>query len=316
MGAPPAGGPEVVCLGAATVDRTYAVSNLPERDGGAYADDVAEFPGGVGANVAHALAHFGRDAGLIARLGEDDLGDRVAADLAGGPVDDERVRRGPGTSTHCVVLRGPSGDRMIVTAGDSTVRLRLDEDDLGYCRGADAVFLTAYVPDAVTRAVVDAAADPDFPPVAFDLSGPVPELRDRGTEPETIEAVCEIAALFVANEVAAESFLGVPAADAADELRRLGVTRAAVTAGEVGATLVDGDVTRDVPAFDVDVVDATGAGDAFNAALVDRWLLAGEDPAVAGRFAAATAALNCTGSGARGGLPTTDAVRSFLAARR
>jgi ribokinase/sulfofructose kinase len=66
-----------------------------------------------------------------------------------------------------------------------------------------------------------------------------------------------------------------------------------------------------VPAFDVDVVDATGAGDAFVAGLVDAWLLAGEPAAEAGRHAAAVAALNCTATGARGGLPDRAAVEQF-----
>lgn len=313
--------PEVVCLGAATVDRTYRVSNLPCPDGGAFAGEVTESPGGVGANVATGLARLGRDAGLVARLGEDDVGDTVADALAAGPVDDARVRRRPGTSTHCIVLRDPAGERMIVTAGDSTKRLRLTDADRDYLRRADAVFATAYVPDAVTRALldlVDAAADP--PAVAFDLSGPVEELVDRGTDPDTLARVVAAADCVVANEVAAASYLGRPvdpdgANAAVEALQARGATRGAITFGAAGATLFDPDSTTAVPAFDVDVADTTGAGDAFNAGLVDRWLLGDDSPAEAGRFAAAVAALNCRAEGARGGMPTAAEVESFLAAR-
>lgn len=308
--------PDVVCVGAATVDRSYAVTNLPEPDGGAYAHAVSSAPGGVGANVAHGLARLGRDTGLVARLGEDDVADRVEAGLSDGPVETNRVRRGPGTSTHCLVLRDPDGERMILTAGDSTVRLRLDDADLAYLRSADAVFLTAYVPDAVTRSVVDAAErDPEFPTVAFDLSGPVEELADRGTAPETIDRIREVADLFVANAVAAESYLGVPADEAAAALRARGVARGAVTHGADGATLFDADGTYAIEAFDVEVADATGAGDAFNAGLVDQWLLGGDDSVDAGHFAAAAAAINCRAEGARGGQPDAATVEKFLAER-
>ena len=94
-------------------------------------------------------------------------------------------------------------------------------------------------------------------------------------------------------------------------LRARGVTRAALTRGDEGALLVDGDETVTVPSYDVEVVDATGAGDAFVAGLVDAWLLDARDPAEAGHHAAAVAALNCTAEGARGGLPGRTAVDRF-----
>jgi ribokinase/sulfofructose kinase len=71
-----------------------------------------------------------------------------------------------------------------------------------------------------------------------------------------------------------------------------------------------------VPAFDVDVVDETGAGDAYVAGLIDAWLLGDRDPTAAGRFAAATAALACTAVGARGDQPTAERVEAFLDRRR
>ncbi|KPN31019.1 putative sugar kinase [Halolamina pelagica] len=217
--------PDFVAVGAATVDRFYGVTNLPAPDGGAFAREVSERFGGVGANVATGVARLGRDSALLARLGDDDLGDRVLADLDAGPVSTALLRRGPGTTTHCVILRAPDGERMIVTAGDSTVRLRLDDADRDAIRAADAVFVTAYTPDPVTSEIVEIAAEPNGPALAFDLSGPIEELRDRGTEPATIDRVVEIADLFVTAELAAESYLDCPGHEAADVLRERGCSR-------------------------------------------------------------------------------------------
>ncbi|QKY19008.1 carbohydrate kinase family protein [Halolamina sp. CBA1230] len=307
--------PDVVAVGAATVDRFHDVTNLPTPDGGAFAREVTERFGGVGANVATGLARLGRDTALLGRLGNDDVGDRVLADLEAGPVSTALIRRGPGTTTHCVILRGPEGERMIVTAGDSTVRLRLDDTDRTVLRAADVVFVTAYAPDPVTREIVDIAAEPDGPALAFDLSGAIEELRGRGTERPTIDRVVEVAELFVTAEVAAESYLDCPADEAVDALRDRGCSRGAVTFGTEGATLFDGDDRTQVPAFDVDPTDTTGAGDAFTAALAERWLLGDAEAEQAGRFAAAASALNCRAEGARGGLADQEAVRAFLAAR-
>ncbi|WP_435064936.1 carbohydrate kinase family protein [Halobaculum sp. EA56] len=309
--------PEVVAVGAATVDRTYRVSNLPEADGGAYADRVEESFGGVGANVAVAAARLGRSAGLVARLGEDDVGARVAADLADRTVETARVRRAAGTSTHCVILRDGDGKRSIVTAGDSARRLRLDAADRAYLAGTDAAFLTAYNPEPVHRAALDLAAggDPGAPPVVFDLSGPLAELEGRGATEATVDRWVRAADLFVVGEVAAEAYLGCTGREAAEELRARGADRVAATRGEAGAFLADDDGVHEVPAFDVDVVDETGAGDAFVAGLIDRWILAGEEPRDAGRVAAAAAALNVTAAGARGGLPHRAEVEAFLTER-
>jgi ribokinase/sulfofructose kinase len=309
------GGLELVSVGAATVDRTYEVTNLPELDGGAFAHAVSDSFGGVGANVATGAARLGRRTGLLARLGEDEFADRIEADLENGPVDTSLVRRRPGTSTHCIIPRGPTGDRMIITAGDSAKQLRLDEDDRATLRAADAVFATAYVPDPVTAELIELAEKRDGPAFVFDLSGPVEELKDRGTEPETITRALGAADLFVVGEVAAESYLDVPATEAVDALRERGCRRGAVTFGEAGSTLFDGEETTEVDAFEVEAVDTTGAGDAFVAALIDRWLLGDDDAATAGEFAAAAAALNCTAEGARGGVATSDRVQSFVDTR-
>lgn len=304
-------GPRVVSVGAAAVDRTYEVTNLPEPDGGAFAHAVTESFGGVGANVATGLAKLGRETALLARVGEDEMGDRVLADLAAGPVDDRLVRREPGVTTHCIIPRDPAGDRMILTAGDSTARLRIRDVDRPVLEAADAVFATGYAPDPATSGLLDVAAD-GGPRFAFDLSGSPEELRGRGTTTETVDRAMRAADLFVVGEVAASAYLDCAAEDAAAALRDRGCPRGAVTFGEGGATLFDGDEATRVPAFDVDVADTTGAGDAFVAALVDRWLLGDDDAAKAGRFAAAAAAMNCRVEGARGGLATRAAVRQFL----
>ncbi|MFC7070285.1 carbohydrate kinase family protein [Halobaculum lipolyticum] len=311
----PAASPAVVTVGAATVDRTYHVSNIPGADGGAYAGTVAESFGGVGANVALAAARLGRSAGLVARLGDDDVGARVATDLDGSPVDDARVRREPGTSTHCVILRDDTGKRSIVTAGDSASRLRLDDADRRYLSGAEAVFLTAYNPDPVHRAALELAADTDAPPTVFDLSGRLAELAGRGASEATVDRWVETADLFVVGDVAAESYLGCTGREAAAELRARGADRVAATSGPDGAVLADHTGLHELSAVAVDAVDETGAGDAYVAALIDRWMLSDASAREAGRFAAAAAAFNVASEGARGALATRADVESLLADR-
>ncbi|WP_049911363.1 carbohydrate kinase family protein [Halorubrum lipolyticum] len=333
------GPPPVLAVGAAAIDEWYAVSNLPEPDGGAFASEVTSAFGGVGANVSVALDRLGRDVGLVSRVGDDEYGERAREYLADTGVDASRVSVGDDPSTRSVILSDPAGERAIVTAGESFRRLQLDEADREALAATETVFVTGYAPDAVSRTVLDvveSAADP--PALAFDLSGSVEELVGRGTEPETIHRYLHTADLFVADDVAAAAYFGgaeaarehVAAAQRAREgdgrspSTRDGWPRAVLTHGADGMTVVAAGAVTEFDAFDVDVVDATGAGDSFVAGLIDRWIAGdgGDGPrrervgvADGVRFAAAVAAINCTSRFAQTGLPARGEVEAFLAER-
>lgn len=301
---------DVVVVGSAVRDEYYTLSNLPEPDGGAFVRGYEEAVGGVGANVAVALARLGRDVGLVARLGEADA-PTIEAHLEGEGVDTERLRRGDEEPTYSMVLRDGDGERMVVTGGDTTRSMRLEGADLEYCRRADVVFTYGYIPDPVVQGLLDA----DTPPLVFDLPGPLAELAGRGTERLTVDRAVSESTLFIAGAVATRDYLGCGPATGIGRLRDRGIERAALTAGEDGAYLLSGDRTVSVPAFDVDAADTTGAGDAFTAGLIDAWLLDDREPATAGRFAAAVAALNCREHTAQRGLPTRADVEAFLERR-
>jgi ribokinase/sulfofructose kinase len=369
------GSPAILSIGAAAIDEWYAVSNLPEPDGGAFASEVTSAFGGVGANVAVALDRLGRRAGLVSRVGDDEYGRRAREYLAETGVDATRVAVGDDPHTRSLIFSDPDGERAIVTAGESFRGLRLDDAALAAIADADAVFLTAYTPDRVSRRVLDRietlrgddeTVDP--PALVFDLSGSVEELVDRGTEPETVHRFVHAADLFVADGVATPAFFGSPSAaieriaaaqtgaserGSGPELRPRGGPqgdstwpRAVLTHGADGMTAVAGGEVSRFDAFDVETVDATGAGDAFTAGLIDRWIAGaspeapeegdcvafgggdvalgddvgiaagnGDDVAAGVRFAGAVAAINCTARFTQPGLPTRSEVASFLAGR-
>lgn len=301
---------DVAVVGSAVRDEHYGLTNLPAPDGGAFVRDRETAVGGVGANVAVALARLGREVGLVARVGEQDAG-LIVPHLDDEGVDTRRLRQGREEPTYSMIFRNPAGERMVVTGGDATRNLRLENDDLAYCRQADVVFTCGYVPDPVVIRLLDA----ELPPLVFDLPGPLAELEDRGTEPSTVDRTVAAADLFIAGRVATRDYLDREPGAAVVALRDRPVERAALTAGADGAFLLDGQRSASVAAFDIDTVDTSGAGDAFTAGLIDAWLLDGRDPAGAGRFAAAVAGLNCRATTTQRGLPTRAAVTAFLAER-
>ncbi|ODR83123.1 carbohydrate kinase [Haladaptatus sp. W1] len=302
---------DAVTVGSALVDHVYSLSNLPEPDGGAFVRDESRSAGGVAANVATALTRLGRETGVVARVGDDEDGSFVETDLENRGIDATRVRRGDEDSSHCLILRDPDGERMIIAGGDSVPALRLTAADIEYLRGARVVFTTAYAPDEAVSRLVAARRNDALPPLAFDLAGPLSELDGRGTTRETLDEALSVFDLLVTSEVPVRSYLGVGPHEAVEEFRARGVERGAVTRGRDGALLFDDSGVTEIPAFDVPVADTTGAGDAHTAGLIHRWLLGERSAEEAGEFAAAVAALNCGAEGARGGFPTEREVATF-----
>ncbi|POG54230.1 carbohydrate kinase family protein [Haloferax marisrubri] len=302
---------DVVTVGSAVIDHIYSLSNLPKPDGGAFAREHATDVGGVAANVASGLAEFGNKAGIITRVGADDVAE-IEADLQARGIDCSRMQAGPEESSYTLILRDPDGERMIVAGGQSVPNLRLDARDIEYAGDASVVFTSAYAPDEVVSKLVTARERREISTLVFDLAGPLSELEGRGTTPETIDRLLSVVDLFVAGEVAAHSYFGGGADEAIATLTQRNVSRAAITQGSDGARLLEGDTVTDVPAFEVDVNDTTGAGDTFTAGLIHTWLLNDYSARNAGRFAAAAAALNCAEPGARGNLPSESDVRKFI----
>ena len=295
----------ICAVGSAVLDRVFSLSNLPEPDGGAFIRDRERRGGGGAANVACALAALDHDTAVISRVGDDRAAEEIVGSLREWGVDTNGIRRADGESSYTLVLRGPEGGRMIIAGGDSVPELRLRAPARERLRAADAVFTSAYAPDRVVRELLERRRSGSIECLVFDLSGPLPELDGRGTTPETIDGLAAAADLFITNEVAARSYLNAAPERATRLLREAGARRVAVTVGAAGAYLAAaGTDPIHVPAPDCEVVDTTGAGDQFTAALIHAWVLGDASARVAGRIAAHAAATNCTTAGPRGRLAT------------
>jgi sugar/nucleoside kinase (ribokinase family) len=117
--------------------------------------------------------------------------------------------------------------------------------------------------------------------------------------------------LFFPNEVELEALTG--STDPAEGLRRLANGRTCVAAklGKNGAMTLDGEKAVHVPAYPVETVDTTGAGDSFNAGFLHRWL-AGAPLAECLRLGAACGALSTLGLGGTAAQPTLEEAEALV----
>ena len=222
-----------------------------------YVDREIMFPGGNAVNVAAVARRLGAETGYLGCLGNDVFGRLLHDSLAAEKVDLTRCRRLDGENAH-VLVRHRDGDREFIksTAGVRG-RYELRDDDFAYIRGFDLVH-TSYCSD------IDALV-PDLAEVAKRLSY---DFSNRLTEERRTRVAPHVDIAFL-------SFAGHTEAECMDQLRgwaAAGPELTVMTRGADGAlALADGRIFRQEIA-PANVVDTLGAGDAFIAGFLTRYL--------------------------------------------
>lgn len=290
----------IVAIGELIVEimRTRVDSPLDQPD-----EFVGPFPSGAPAIFADQAARLGHDVTFIGATGADDFGACLNGRLAADGVDTQYVAQVDGLATGCAfVTYFSDGSRKFIFHIGNSAAGQLPEPTAEMLSGADWLHLcgsslsaSEAMRGACYRAcqlAVEAGAR-----VAFD-----PNLRPEllGGE-EALRRICapvlEAASLVLPSATEAELLTGADGARAGCEsLLTAGVQVVALKRGSQGCTIFSGDETVSVPAYTVEAVDPTGAGDCFDAGFV-AGLTEGLSLEQTGRLANACGAL---GAGAKG----------------
>lgn len=302
-------GPDIIGVGCCVLDELLLLDSYPAvgSEGGIRIREYSLQGGGPAATAMAAAARLGAATGLIARIGDDDRGRTMADGLREAGVDVSRLAVTPGArSTLSVVcVHRPTGQRSFLMHSDARTALRVEDVDADYLAGSKIVLLDSFGPPALAAAT---CAKQVGAKVVFDAGGGP---GDRAA----LEDFWPLIDVMIAAEGFGRGFTGRddPAA-AAEGVCRAGPAAAIVTAGADGAYVAAADGAFHQPAFDVEVVDTTGAGDVFHGAFAAGMLEGWELPRTVA-FASAAAAIICQSLGGRAGLPTRQQVLAFLAER-
>ncbi|GAB1816890.1 PfkB family carbohydrate kinase [Herbidospora sp. RD11066] len=268
-------------------------------------------------NVAVAAAAAGARTALVARLGDDEFGERLIRFAAGHGVDTRWLTAGPGPTGAYAVGADPSGERAFAYLRQGSAASRLSYEDLADSPAAVARVLvlsgiTAALSASCEKAV-RTASETATGQVVYDAN-----FRARLTAPEAAAATLRAVAphtSVVKLSAPADSLALVGSADpveTAHRLRELGAPSVAVTMGADGVLLADGDVLHEIPAVPARlVVDQTGAGDNFTGAMA-AWLARGASLPEAVRAGTAAASLSLAGRGGTGRVAAAAEIEDLL----
>lgn len=294
---------DVVGLGAACVDHVCRLPVFPRPDSATSKIRMhgqSRMCGGQTATALATCAKLGLRTKYLGAVGADEDGRRILAELSGRGIDVSDVAVLDVSSATATILIDDSGERLVLWHRDT--RLCVSPERLPAQAIATARVL--HVDDVDPVAATEAAR------IARRAGVPVTCDIDHLT-PRTEALLGLVSDPVFAEQVPLDLTGQAHEADALRAIWERYRVPAVVTLGERGAMGFDGDRLVSVPAFPIDPIDTTGAGDVFRAGfiygLVQGWPLERRM-----RFANATAAVSCTRLGAIGGVPSLDDVWALI----
>jgi sulfofructose kinase len=295
---------DVVGVGLNATDTLIPLARYPERGSKMEYRSESVLPGGQVASAMIACQHWGLRTRYVGKLGDDSAAALHHAAFACEGVETRIVTVPGGVSAQSLILVDNSddcGERTVLNRRDERMTLQPDEIRREWIVNARALLVDGHDTAAATLAATWAREA--GVPVIADLDELYP-----GVE----ELLAKIDYLIVSRDFPCRLMNESELEAALKGMRsRYGSRLAAATLGADGVLAWDGERLLHVPAYRVAAVDTTGAGDIFHAGfiygLLQEWPLEKQLD-----FACAAAAINCMGTGARGGIRTVAAVEELM----
>lgn len=293
---------DIISLGYSAVDYLGIVPHLPELDTKILMDHFTSQGGGPAATAAVTAARLGARTAFVGQVGDDDFAEFMLHELNSESVDTSHVvkREGASSQFSFIMVDKTSGKRTIVWTRSELPPLEpslLDKDFISSCK---VLHLDRHEINAGIQAAKWVREVGGI--VAMDAGGFTPEVFDILPYVDVL-----ITSFAFAREATGETDPFKCCHTLLNERRIAGVTR-----GEEGSWFVTSDGEEfHIPAFEVKVVDTTGAGDVFHGAFA-YGLSRGWDAKHCAVFASAAAALKCTKLGGRTGIPTLEEANELI----
>jgi ribokinase len=300
---------KIVVIGSSNVDLLMKMDHLPEKGETVTDAEFFQVYGGKGANQAVAAARAGGNVAFVNSVGEDAYTPQMVQNYKNDGIDTRYVFQEKDiASGHALIMIGGEGMNYLSVAPGANYKLtpqKIDEAMPVFDEAA-IIVMQYEIQEKTIKYVIDLANRKKIPVLwncaparAFDLSY-IPKIN--------ILVLNEVEAGFLA-EMTVET--EADAEKAAQKLVDRGVEKVIITLGSKGAFVVTKNEKVSVPAFKVEAVDTTAAGDTFCGAFAVA-LVEGKSLKEALQFASAAAAISVTRIGAHPSAPTRIEIDTFL----
>jgi len=299
----------IVVVGSLNMDLVVRTLRLPRVGETVLGTSFDTIPGGKGANQAVAAARLGGQVAMVGRVGQDAYGRALVDNLQQNAVDVSRIVTDDSVPTGVALIAvGAGGENQIIVYPGANGRVTPGDVDAAASRLTPGSVLVAQfeTPLATVTYALELARSRG----AITVLNPAPAVSEIGPW-------IRHADYLVPNETEAATLTGLTIAGDADvrraaqALRDIGARHVVITLGNRGAYWAGPDGEGHVPAFPVQAVDTTAAGDAFVGALAVA-LTEGLSLPDAVRFGCAAGAVAVTRFGAQPSLPTRSEVAALL----
>lgn len=300
---------KIVVIGSSNVDLIMKMDHLPEKGETVTNAEFFQVYGGKGANQAVAAARAGGNVAFVNCVGEDAYTPQMVVNYINDGIDTQYVFPENGISSgHALIMIGGQGMNYISVSPGANYRLTPEKINqaMPVIDEAAMIVMQFEIPEETIRHVTAIAHKKNIPVLwnvaparSFDFSL-LPKIN-----------------ILVLNEVEAGFLSGMlvktetDAEIAAGKLIGIGVEKVIITLGSGGALAVTGDGKVSVPAFTVEAIDTTAAGDTFCGSLAVA-LVEGKSLKEALIFASAAAAISVTRMGAQPSAPYRNEIEDFL----
>jgi ribokinase len=305
--------PDVILLGDINVDMIASFPAYPVWGGEGVAGTLEYHTGGGVVSTARALANMGVSVGLIGRIGSDALAQQVRSDLEKVGIDLTQLQLDPVVSTGLIyIVVTPDGERTMFSVRGANVFTQIRSDVEQYFIGSRWYHFSGYslLAEPQSSAAIHGLESARQQRCRVSLD-PGPELALR-YQKRTIELLPKID-VFFPNESELFGLSGRrDIKDGVQILLEQGCKSIVVKAGRQGCIIADEKQYLEIPGFEVQVNDTTGAGDSFNAGVALGRMVGLSWPA-SGVLGNALGAMACARKGSGAGTINAKQVEELIA---
>jgi len=292
---------KVVVVGSINVDMVFTSKARPKAGETVLGEEFYIIPGGKGANQAVAASKLGAESLMLGCVGNDSNGEFSLLNLNKMNVNTKCIQIVNDVPTGVANIIVAEGDNSIIVIPGSNYEITKEtiDQNKNVILEADIVMLQLEIPMEVAEYTAEICKGNNVKV----MLNPAPAV-------ELSKNLIENSTYMTPNEHELKIIFGKDNTEDADSIIKNYPNKLIVTMGSKGVKYYDGEEIKNIPAYNVEIVDTTGAGDTFNGGLAAA-LVRGEKLEEAIKFANKAAALSITKLGAQSGMPTLEQLQNY-----